>query len=272
MTAKGRSEPEAYGWWLAALLGAVLGVFLGVTIGVLPQLSLPASSSDWAAWVQAGGTIAAIVAAAALALLQMRYAANKEDQRYSRHVEARSRSAFITLPNDLSQMTDYVIKCVGFVLANSEGEIVSRNTPIHAEDIPCLDGGIFQRLREDIPFISGSAADCLSELMSWYQVQHSRMSGLTNRDMIHRAYDYVFDAVKLLIMVNAIFDFARNRGRCEIQTIYDQTSVSNAILNAIPIRERHRDAIVEKMTGRFAGRVGQPIFLPAAASVSETSE
>lgn len=152
--------------------------------------------------------------------------------------------------------------CSALVLEHAEGEITNLRDDVRQLEIPTLPSEIFSRIREDIPFFDEVAAESVSELMSWYQVQNSRLDSIKGRDSVRLVQEFLFDIVKLKVMVNALFAYARSRGNDAIEIEYTLERVRRGVLTLIPLRYPDRDALEASVVKRFESRLGKLIFEP----------
>jgi len=273
MTFRWADFKEASGnWWVAAGLGSILGGAVASTLAIWPELRWspmliglwPTNSGEWAAWAQAFGTILAVVAAAVIAFWQSHKAARQENERHLRDTDARRRAAFVTLPNDLSRLLVYAGRA--FAYANYHSRQHTVQDLIYAPEFPAIDNGIFKRFREDIPFVDDVAAEAISELMSWYQVQNARLSSRASGVRVSALQAHLFDAAKLVIMINALFEYARSRGRREIELVYTDTNIRNGVLKLLPVKER--GANEAPLVAQLTPLIGKPIFALDATSAT----
>lgn len=266
-----RSDPGTFGWWLAALLGVVLGLVVGLTMGVWPQFNWPASSSDWAAWVQAVGTILAVLMAAGIAVWQASKATEQETIRHQRDIWLRRQSAFVTLPMDLAYASDYVRQCYDVVMRiltqkRGEGEAVD----LKSIDFPILPSGVFERFRQDIPFLDDKGAQALTAIAAFYQIQKARLEGIrddtnqiADKDLSSFRKGRLVDLLRLQIMIDGVWGYAREAGREPIRDEFPTEKWGGVCLSiSQEFSWRHADVVdvVKRAAGHPVYSIEEPYY------------
>ena len=201
-------------WWLVG----IAAVFGGASVIVLPYvvidfLSLPEhkiSSTDWAAWAQALGTIIGISSAAFVAVYQQaKHQEMQEDQRKRKNFAARA-----VLPATLSELTAYINKCLDalaeYLDKRSEDESVSKFNR------PSMPIDLINSLRDCVEFADDAPKARLAELIEKLQIQNSRLSlidletprlsMITTRQTINAR---IVDALDIYARIELLFPYSR---------------------------------------------------------------
>ena len=98
------------------------------------------------------------------------------------------------MPDALSGISDYAREVGKFLTNQIDGRPDNPITSVNT-------------LQQVIEHVDDDAASMLFELVSWYQVQRSRLSGYNGS---HESVDRMYEVVLLQAHANRLFDYARN--------------------------------------------------------------
>jgi hypothetical protein len=140
--------------------------------------------------------IAALIALAAAVwtIREMRRQSQMDDQRHKDTIRRKKKAARARMPNALSEVCAY---------ARESGLYLTQRRT----DLPSAPTRAIITLQEAIEYIDDSAAERVFELVSWYQVQSTRISG--NHDITNNSEHY-YDATLLHAYANSLFQYARD--------------------------------------------------------------
>ncbi len=160
--------------------------------------------------------IGALVAAV-FTIRKMQAQINQAAEFQKDQLRRESRAARIVLPLALSEITEYSIKCIKllepYAPAKGDGPTLSSDT----KPLP-LPNSIFDTMKEVARTEDAAIADSVGEIISWLQIQHSRLENLirlvsersTKRISRHEAQDAILDAAELYALSARLFPYARS--------------------------------------------------------------
>ncbi|ANL74283.1 hypothetical protein AMC83_PA00056 (plasmid) [Rhizobium phaseoli] len=126
---------------------------------------------------------------------EMRKQTRGNDERHQNELLRKKLAARAQMPDALSEMSGYVRSSCGYLVSGKEK--------------PAPPVGATNTLKTVIEHIDTKEAEKTFDLVSWYQVQHSRLMGSQKPKAIEKA-EMLYDAALLQAKVNRLFDYARN--------------------------------------------------------------
>lgn len=145
-------------------------------------------------WQTLIGSILAVIAAIGT-VWEMRRQSRGDERRHQNELARKKMAARARMPDALSEMSAYV--------RNAGKSLVM------GENRPPPPVAAMTTLKEVIELIDTKQAEQTFELVSWYQVQHSRLMGSDKPKKIERE-EMLYDLAFLQTQINRLFDYARN--------------------------------------------------------------
>lgn len=148
-------------------------------------------------WQTLVGALLALVAALGTIYIMRRQAAD-EDHRHRKQMHGKEMAARAQMPDALSEVCAYVREAGRYLTGQTSEQ-------------PSPPSSAITTLKQVIEHIDDNAAQRTFELLSWYQVQRTRMLADTpsRRDEPTRG-DRLYDIILLQAYANSLFDYARN--------------------------------------------------------------
>jgi len=122
------------------------------------------------------------------------------------------------LPLALSAICEYAEECVRVQEALVPGSLGTAGMHFNPPQLP---NNLIEPLRENIRLADPHAAKRLAELLSFFQVQSSRLRSLATSDRIsdHRIDESLFDAGRLYALASSLFSYGRGDNNIRLHPI-----------------------------------------------------
>jgi len=166
------------------------------------------------------GSILAVVAAI-VTVWEMRRQTRGDETRHWGDLARKKMAARARMPDALSEMSAYV-RGAGKSLVSEEKR-------------PLPPVAALTTLKDVIEHIDTKQAEQTFELVSWYQVQHSRLMGSDKPKQIERD-DMLYDLALLQTQINRLFDYARNEPEQKRPEKPSREEMAGSLKNALTVQ------------------------------------
>lgn len=171
------------------------------------------------AWQTLIGSLLAL-GAALWTVLAMHDQARGDETRHKNELERKRMAARARMPDALSEMSAYV---------RSAGRSL-----VIQEKKPLPPVAALTTLKDVIEHIDTKQAEQTFELVSWYQVQHSRLTGSDRPKKIERD-EMLYDLALLQTQINRLFDYARNEPEQKRPEKPSRQEMAGSLKNAVTV-------------------------------------
>lgn len=171
-------------------------------------------------WQTLIGSILAVIAAI-VTIWEMRRQSRGDETRHLNELARKKMAARAQMPDALSEMSAYV-RNAGKSLVVGE-----------ARPLPPI--AAMATLKDVIEHIDTKQAEQTFELVSWYQVQHSRLMGSDKPKKIERD-DMLYDLALLQTHINRLFDYARNEPEQKRPENPSREEMAGSLKNAVTVQ------------------------------------
>ncbi|MDX0439142.1 hypothetical protein [Sinorhizobium medicae] len=171
-------------------------------------------------WQTLIGSILAVIAAI-VTVWEMRRQSRGDETRHQNELARKKMSARARMPDALSEMSAYV--------RNAAKSLVL------GENRPLPPVAAMTTLKDVIEHIDTKQAERTFELVSWYQVQHSRLIGSDKPKKIERD-EMLYDLALLQTQINRLFDYARNEPEQKRPEKPSSDEMAGSLKNAVTVQ------------------------------------
>ncbi|QRM44615.1 hypothetical protein [Rhizobium sp. BG4] len=178
----------------------------------------------WYCWLKEWQTLVGSVIAvlAALATIWMMWLQSRQEgERHKKGLERKKLASRARMPDALSEMSAY---------ARTVGRALMDNSKF-----PAAPAAAMQTLKEIIEHIDDNEAEKTFELVSWYQVQHARLTNGNKKYHGVELDDLLYDAALLQAHINRLFDYARNEEQSTPVRKATRSEMIDALKNIVTI-------------------------------------
>lgn len=172
------------------------------------------------AWQTLIGSLLAL-GAALWTVWAMHDQARGDETRHKNELERRKMAARARMPDALSEMSAYV---------RGAGKSL-----VIEEKRPLPPVAALTTLKDIIEHIDTKQAEQTFELVSWYQVQHSRLMGSDKPKKIERD-EMLYDLALLQTQINRLFDYARNEPEQKRPVKPSREEMVGSLKNAVTVQ------------------------------------
>jgi hypothetical protein len=206
-----------YGIFLSVVALAVVGHDLIASCPTIPGAGSMSPGSCAEEWVYRYQTLAAGILASIAAFLTVRAIRDQIKQVYNIEEDRRQRREVVSrvkLLMALDKLSDHCDRCIRELTTlhyiDSSGRPVIR-VPVNF-NLPKLPNQAVDDIQGSIEYARKERINKIRGLLMWLQVQSARVRDDSNAKASIRGRDQaIFDAIQLKVLVNKLFNYARNR-------------------------------------------------------------
>lgn len=197
------------------------------------------------AWQTLIGSLLAL-GAALWTVWAMHYQSKSDDTRHQNDLTRKKMAARARMPDALSELSAYV---------RSAGKSL-----VAGENRPHPPVAALTTLKDVIEHIDTNQAEQTFELVSWYQVQHSRLMGSDKPKQVERD-EMLYDLALLQTQINRLFDYARNEPEQKRPEKPTRQEMAGSLKSAVTLQVwamRHDDfkGVIEIIDRRHRSETG----------------